>query len=184
MAYNFTKAKDEFKKVEEWLRNEYASLHTGRATPIILDGISIESYGSYQPIKNIASISVEDPKTLRVVPWDKTHTIEIEKAIQAANIGLSVATDDKGLRVIFPMLTTETRQRLVKVLKEKMEEERKKLQELGGVNTSDPKQFLESLKAKGEEEENRLKEELKTTIKEVIEELGLVTKKDLEAFRL
>lgn len=70
------------------------------------------------------------------------------------------------------------------LLKEKMEEERKKLHELGGVNTSDPKQFLESLKTKGEEEENRLKEELKTTIKEVIEELGLVTKKDLEAFRL
>ncbi|MFZ2969417.1 MAG: hypothetical protein WA080_10230 [Sulfuricurvum sp.] len=70
------------------------------------------------------------------------------------------------------------------LLKEKMEEERKKLHELSGVNAADPQAFLESLKAKGEEEENRLKEELKTTIKEVIEELGLVTKKDLEAFRL
>lgn len=124
MAYNFTKAKDEFKKVGEWLSNEYSQLHTGRATPIVLDGISIEVYGSYQPVKNVASIGIEDPKTLRVMPWDKSHTIEIEKAIQAANIGLSVATDDKGLRVIFPQLTTETRQKMVKVLKEKLEDAR------------------------------------------------------------
>ena len=124
MAYNFTKAKDEFKKVGEWLSNEYSQLHTGRATPIVLDGISIEVYGSYQPVKNVASIGIEDPKTLRVMPWDKSHTIEIEKAIQAANIGLSVATDDKGLRVIFPHLTTETRQKMVKILKEKLEDAR------------------------------------------------------------
>lgn len=70
------------------------------------------------------------------------------------------------------------------MMREKMEEERKKLEELTGVSANDPKQFLESLKTKGEEEEHRLKEELKATIKEVIEELGLVTKKDLEAFRL
>lgn len=124
MAYNFTSTKEEFKKVEEWLRNEYSQLHTGRASPIVLDGIAIDSYGSYQPIKNVASITVEDPKTLRVVPWDKAHVKEIEKAIQAANIGLSVATDDQGLRVIFPMLTTENRQKLVKVLKDKMEDAR------------------------------------------------------------
>jgi ribosome recycling factor len=124
MAYNFTKAKDEFKKVEEWLRNEYSGIHTGRATPTVLDIVSVEAYGSYQPVKNLASISVEDPKTLRVVPWDKSQVKDIEKAIQAANLGLSVATDDQGLRVIFPMLTTENRQKLVKVLKEKMEDAR------------------------------------------------------------
>jgi ribosome recycling factor len=124
MAYNFSSTKDEFKKIEEWLRTEYSGLHTGRATPLVLDGISIESYGSFQPIKNLSSISVEDAKTLRVIPWDKTHTREIEKAIQVADIGLSVATDDQGLRVIFPMLTTETRQKLVKILKERMEDAR------------------------------------------------------------
>ena len=124
MAYNFSSAKEEFKKVEEWLRNEYASLHTGRATPMVLDSVMVESYGSFQPVKNVGSISVEDPKTLRVVPWDKSQIKEIEKAVQAANLGLSVATDDQGLRVIFPMLTTENRQKLVKVLKDKMEDAR------------------------------------------------------------
>ena len=176
MAYNFTKAKDEFKKVEEWLRNEYASLHTGRATPIILDGISIESYGSYQPIKNIASISVEDPKTLRVVPWDKTHTIEIEKAIQAANIGLSVATDDKGLRVIFPMLTTETRQRLVKVLKEKMEDARISVRKAREIILDDIKEA-----ALPEDDAFRAKEDLQKLVDEANNALESVfSKKDTE----
>ena len=89
-----------------------------------LDGISVESYGSYVPLKNVASVSIEDPKTLRITPWDKTQVKGIEKAIISSNLGLSVATDDMGIRVIFPQLTTETRQTLVKVLKEKLEESR------------------------------------------------------------
>ena len=91
---------------------------------MVLDGVYVESYGSRVPLKNIASISIEDPKTLRVVPWDKSQIKDIEKSIAAANLGLSVATDDLGIRVIFPQLTTETRQSLVKVLKEKMEEQK------------------------------------------------------------
>ncbi len=124
MAYNFSTFKEETKKVEEWLANAYSGLHTGRATPIVLDSVQIESYGTRMPVKNVASVSIEDPKTLRVTPWDKTHIKEIEKAVQAANLGLSVATDEAGLRVIFPMLTEENRMKLVKVLKEKLEDAR------------------------------------------------------------
>ena len=91
---------------------------------MVLDGVSIESYGSHVPLKNVANISIEDPKTLRITPWDKSQIKDIEKAINSANLGLSVATDDLGIRVIFPQLTTETRQTLVKVLKEKLEESR------------------------------------------------------------
>jgi polyhydroxyalkanoate synthesis regulator phasin len=69
------------------------------------------------------------------------------------------------------------------LIKEKVEEELKKLEEKGKISTTDTKSFLESLKTKGENEENRLKEELKTAIKEVIEELGLATKKDIEALK-
>ncbi len=124
MAYNTQNFKQELKKVEDWLKNEFGSVHTGRATPMILDSVNIESYGSYQPIKNVASVTVEDPKTLRIAPWDKAHIREIEKAIQAANLGLSVLSDSDGVRAIFPMLTTETRQKLVKVLKDKLEDAR------------------------------------------------------------
>ena len=86
---------------------------------MVLDGVSVETYGAYQPIKNVASVNIEDPKTLRIAPWDKSQIKAIEKAILTADLGLSVATDEAGIRVIFPQLTTETRQKLVKVLKDK-----------------------------------------------------------------
>jgi len=124
MQYNFSNFKAELKKVEEFLGKEYRELNIGRASPMVLDSIMVSSYGSFMPIKNVANISIEDPKTLRVAPWDKTQVKEIEKAILAANLGLSVATDDIGIRVIFPQLTTESRQTLVKTLKEKLEEQR------------------------------------------------------------
>ena len=124
MQYNFAEFKTELKKVEDFLTKEYGSLNIGRASPLVLDGISVESYGSFTDLKNVASIGIEDPKTLRVSPWDKTQIKGIEKAIQGANLGLSLATDESGIRVIFPQLTTESRQTLVKVLKEKLEESR------------------------------------------------------------
>lgn len=124
MQYNFSNFKTVLKKVEEFLGKEYTQLNIGRASPMVLDGVSVESYGSFVPLKNVASVSIEDPKTLRIAPWDKGQIKSIEKAIVGSNLGLSVATDDLGIRVIFPQLTTETRQTLVKVLKEKLEESR------------------------------------------------------------
>ncbi len=124
MQYNFSNFKTNLKKVEDFLGKEYAQLNIGRASPMILDGVTVESYGAYVPLKNVAAVSIEDPKTLRIAPWDKSQIKGIEKAIVASNLGLSVATDDQGIRVIFPQLTTETRQTLVKVLKEKLEEQR------------------------------------------------------------
>ncbi|MFA6000269.1 MAG: ribosome recycling factor [Candidatus Paceibacterota bacterium] len=124
MQYNFSNFKTELKKVADFLSKEYSQLNVGRASPLILDGISVESYGSFVPINNVASISIEDSKTLRIAPWDKNNVKAIEKAIMSANVGVSVATDDIGIRVIFPQLTTETRQNLVKILKEKLEDSR------------------------------------------------------------
>ncbi len=124
MQYNFATFKNDLKKAEEFLSKEYSQLNIGRASPMVLDGVSVEAYGLYSPLKNVASVSIEDPKTLRIVPWDKNQVKDIERAVMAANLGLSVATDDAGIRVIFPQLTTETRQSLVKVLKQKLEDSR------------------------------------------------------------
>lgn len=124
MSYNTQNFKSELKKIEEWLSKEYSQVHTGRATPIVLDSITVESYGSRMPIKNIAGVTIEDPKTLRIAPWDKNQIKEIENAINEANLGLSIVSDSDGVRVIFPMLTTENRTKLAKVLKEKLEDAR------------------------------------------------------------
>lgn len=176
MQYNFTNFKNELKKVEEFLGKEYSQLSTGRASPMVLDGVSVESYGSYQPIKNVASVSIEDPKTLRIAPWDKNQIKEIEKAIVKADLGLSVAVDDAGLRVIFPQLTTETREKLVKVLKEKMEEARITVRrEREKIWEDIQKQEKESKMT--EDERFRSKDELQKIIDEVNKKLEEVFEK-------
>lgn len=124
MAYNFNQFKARTAEVEAWLTRELSGIRTGRATPAILDTVSVESYGTRQPLKAVAAVSIEDAKTLRVSPWDKTQIKAIESALAAANLGLSSATDAAGIRVIFPDLTAERRQMLIKVVKEKLEESR------------------------------------------------------------
>ncbi len=165
MQYNFLNFKAELKKVEDHLAKEYSQLNIGRASPMVLDGVSVESYGSHTPLKNVASISIEDPKTLRIAPWDKSHIKEIEKAIVASNLGLSVATDDQGIRVIFPQLTTETRQSLVKVLKEKLEEARITVRR-ERENVWDNIQAKEKEGKLTEDEKFRAKEELQKIVSE------------------
>ncbi len=166
MMYNFTNFKNELKKVEEFLSKEYRELNSGRASPLVLDSISVETYGAYQPIKNVASINIEDPKTLRIAPWDKNQIKAIEKAVLIADLGLSVSTDEAGLRVIFPQLTTETRQKLVKVLKEKLEDSRITVRRERG-NIWEEIQKLEKEGAMTEDERDRSKEELQKVVDEV-----------------
>ena len=127
MAYSFTDFKNETKKIEEWFAKELTQIHSGRATPVFLDSITIESYGSKMALPHVATISIEDPRTLRVSPWDKGNIKEIEHAIVAANLGVGTAVDDSGLRVTFPALTTERRGELLKLAKQKMEDARIKV---------------------------------------------------------
>lgn len=124
MSYDFSNFKKQLQDVEEWLGNEYLGVRTGRATPAILDNVSVDVYNSRTPIKHAASISVEDARTLRIAPWDKSLIKAMEKAIAEANLGLSVSSDDQGLRVSFPDLTSERRMSLVRVTREKLEHAR------------------------------------------------------------
>lgn len=112
------------KEIIEWLGGEYAGIRTGQAAPALLDSIKVESYGSLMPVNQVASIGVEDARTLRVSPWDAGAVSAIEKAISDADLGVSVATDSSGLRVIFPELTSERRGQLLKLAKTKLEDAR------------------------------------------------------------
>ncbi len=166
MQFNFSNFKIEINRIAEYLSKEYSQLNIGRASPIILDGVSVESYGSYVPLKNVASVSIEDPKTLRIAPWDKNQIKEIEKAIVSSNLGLSVAVDTIGIRVIFPQLTTETRQTLVKILKEKLEESRITVRK-ERERIWDEVQKLEKEGKMTEDEKFRAKEDLQKVIDEI-----------------
>jgi ribosome recycling factor len=127
MAYDFKPFEKRIAEVIEHLSRELSGIRTGRAAPAVLDIVKVESYGASMAIRELATVSVEDPRTLRIVPWNAGDAKEIEKGITLANLGLSVSIDERGLRVSFPELTSERRQALLKVAKEKLEEARKSL---------------------------------------------------------
>jgi len=124
MAYNFQPFKSASEAIFIWLQKEYGGLRTGRSTPTILDAVSVEAYGSKIAINQVATVTIEDARTLRITPWDKTVTKSIDSAIRESNLGLSVSVDDQGLRVAFPELTADRRAGLIKVAKQKLEEAR------------------------------------------------------------
>ncbi|MDE1919799.1 MAG: ribosome recycling factor [Patescibacteria group bacterium] len=122
MAYDFSKLKANIKETEEWLSRELSGVRTGRATPTLLDSVKPEAYGARTPLRELANVSVEDARTLRVIPWDMGLVKAIEKGITDANLGIGVSVDDQGLRVTFPELTSERRTQLSKIAGDKTEQ--------------------------------------------------------------
>ncbi len=163
MAYDFSALDGHIKETEEWLAREFTGIRTGRATPALLDTVKVEAYGSRTPLNQIGSVTIEDARTLRLVPWDKSLQKAVEKAIQEADLGVSVATDDQGLRVIFPELTAERRTMLLKLANERLEHARVTLR----GHRSEAIKKLEADEKEGgmgKDEVARLKEEVQKKI--------------------
>lgn len=163
MAYDFSKLKAHIKETEEWLTRELAGVRTGRATPTLLDGVKPEAYGTRTPIRELAAISVEDARTLRIIPWDKGLSKAIEKGITDANLGVGVSTDDQGLRISFPELTNERRAQLTKIAGDKAEQARVTLR----THRTDTLKALEAAGKEGgmgKDEIIRLKSEIQKLI--------------------
>jgi ribosome recycling factor len=178
--FSFNELKEKAKGVEEWLQKELSVIRTGRATPVILDFVQVEAYGQKMTIKELANILVEDAKTVRIEPWDQTVGKAIEKAITTSNLGLSVAPFEKGLRIIFPELTSERREQFIKVVKNKLEEGKVSLRAL---RDKTGKEIDEKEKAggMGEDDKFRLKEEMQKIIDEAVKKLEvLALKKETE----
>ncbi len=110
-------------KTIDFLHQEFGTLQLGRASASLVDGVSIDSYGSHQPLKNLASIGVEGPQTITISPWDKGLLKVIEKAIiDAPGLGLSPLNDGVLIRLNIPTLTTERRKDLTKLVSTKGED--------------------------------------------------------------
>ncbi len=116
--------KEQFDKVIEHLKSETSSLRTGRATPVLVEDIPIEAYGTKQPLKAVASITVADAKTLNIDPWDKSLMQAVEIGIRNSPLGISPVNDGKLIRLPLPELTQERRGELIKVLHQKAEQAR------------------------------------------------------------
>lgn len=160
---------DDFSKkldtTREWLIGEYTGIRTGQASPGFLDNVRIDSYGTKVPINNVATVGIEDARTLRVSPWDSGVVTTIERAIIDADLGVGVVTDSSGLRVTFPELTGERRTALLKLAGAKMEEARVRVR---GAREEKMKSLDAQVKNKelGEDEARREKDRAQKLVDE------------------
>ncbi|MBI3290853.1 ribosome recycling factor [Candidatus Falkowbacteria bacterium] len=116
--------KEEFEKAIRILAEDLATLRVGRANPMIVENILIEAYGGKMPLKQMASITVPEARTLVIQPWDKNTAKDIEKGIIAAGIGISPVNEGTQIRLTIPQLTEESRKELTRSVGEKMEKTR------------------------------------------------------------
>lgn len=180
MAYDFSTLKKGIQETEEWLTRELAGVRTGRATPTLLDAVKPEAYGTRTPLSQLASVSVEDARTLRIIPWDATLVKDIEKGITDANLGVGISSDGQGLRVSFPELTSERRVQLSKIAGDKTEQARVTLR----GHRTEALHELDAAKKEGgmgDDEIERLKGEVQKLIDAGNEKLAaLLEKKEAE----
>lgn len=180
MSYSFAQFKQSMKDTEEWLKKELSTIRTGRANLAILDGLKVESYGSLMPINQVANMSVEDARSIRITPWDASQVKVIEKVLITSDLGLSVAVDDKGLRISFPELTSDRRGALIKIAKQKLEDARVTLRNEREKAIKDI-DSQEKEKKISEDEKFRMKIDLQKMIDDANRELdGLFAKKEKE----
>jgi ribosome recycling factor len=107
-------AEADFRKALDHLRDEFSRLQVGRANPSIVENVPVSMYGVSQPLKAVASISIPDPRTIQIQPWDKGALAEIEKGIVGASLGLNPVNDGLVVRISIPPLTEERRAELTK----------------------------------------------------------------------
>jgi ribosome recycling factor len=123
MVKEILKQNDEkMTKAVEVVRHEFVKIRTGKATTALLDGVRVEAYGSTMSLNQVANLSVPDVHTISIQPWDKNMIQPIDRAIQAANLGLNPVSDGTVIRVPIPPLNEERRRDLVKLIKKFAEE--------------------------------------------------------------
>ena len=115
-------AESKMTKAIESTRSEFASIRTGRAAPSLLDRIQVEAYGSMVPLKQVASVSSPDGRSLQVAAFDKSTVGAIRKAIETSDLGLNPNVDGQNIRLSIPPLTEDRRKDLVKIVKKKGED--------------------------------------------------------------
>lgn len=119
------KIKPELEKTIHFLEGELSKIKTGRASPSLIEDIQVECFGQKYPLKQLAAISIPEPRQIIIQPWDKSYIEPIEKTISSSNLGLSPIVDKNIIRITLPLLTEEYRKNLIKMLSEKQEDCRK-----------------------------------------------------------
>jgi len=168
-------AKDRMSKTVESTKGEFSSVRTGRATPHLLDRISVDYYGAVTPLAQMANIATTDARTLTVTPYDKTVMGSIEKAILESDVGLTPSNDGNVIRLNIPDLTEERRKELVKVVNGVAEEGRIAIRNVRRDVMGDLRDLKKEGEA-GEDDERRAEGSLQELTDNAIKEIDSLLK--------
>jgi ribosome recycling factor len=162
-----TEANTKMKKALDHTLHEFSSIHTGKATPTMVEGVMVEAYGSSMRLKECAAITTPDSRMIQIQPWDAGLTKAIEKAIQVANLGFNPVVDGKIVRVPLPDMSRERRQEFVKTAARIAEEGRVHIRNVR-------RDVLESVKKAKlpEDESKRLEKDIQASTDKAIKEIG------------
>lgn len=153
------KSEESMKKSINFLKEELATIRAGKANPKLVDKIQVSYYGTMTPLNQIANISVPEPRSILIQPWDSNALKDIERAIQTSDLGINPTNDGKMIRLVIPILTEERRKDLLKVVKKEVEnakiavrnvrrdtnDEVKKLQKQSEISEDDQKRAEEEM---------------------------------------
>lgn len=158
------------------LEHDLSGIRTGRAHPGLVEKIHVEYYGSDTPLMQLASISVPEPRSLLIKPFDKSTMKAVEKAILASDLGLTPNNDGQAIRLNLPPLTEERRRDLVKLVHHRLEEARVAMRNVRRDSMKDLKEF-ESEKMVSEDERKRGEEDLQKMVDKLVAEIDAIGKR-------
>lgn len=171
---------ERIESTKTYLKEELNTVRAGRANPALLDRIQVNYYGMPTPLKSLANISVPDPRTLLISPFDPKSVGDIERAINEANIGINPANDGKVIRLAIPQLTEERRKELTKLVKNYGEEAKVAVRNLRREENDE----LKKMQKDGDLTEDDLKDELEEVQKKIEKAIkdidGIVSDKEKE----
>jgi len=157
-------------KAIDALKNTFTRIRTGRAHPSLLDQVNVSYYGASTPLSQVANVSVDDARTLKVTPWEKDMVGAIEKAILSSGLGLNPATNGMVIRIPLPPLTEERRRDLVKIVKGEAETSRISIRNIRRDANSELKEALKE-KMISEDEERSGEEKIQKITDQYVKEV-------------
>ncbi len=176
------KIKPELDKVLSFFEKEALKVRTGRASPSLVEDIQVECFGSIYPLKQLAAISIPEPRQILIQPWDKSYVESIEKALSKSGVGSSPIVDKDVIRIVLPSLSDEYRKDLLRLLAAKHEECRKTLRHWREMAWDEIQEKTKEGKIR-EDDKFRAKEELQKMIEDYQSRLDKVQEnkqKDVE----
>jgi len=177
-------AETKMREAVTWLTRELGSMRIGRATPALVEDIPVEAYGGKMPLKQVAAISIPEPRVIIIQPWDQTLLPAIERAVSSApGLGLAPATRENSVYLTIPPLIGERRAELVKIIGQKVEEGRVRVRRI----REDAWKNIQDMAQQGvvrEDEKFRVKDDLQEVVDTINEEIAELGKRKEEELRI